>query len=183
MRRFRAFLLLAAWPCAAWSQTPDDSELFRALKEQDRSFFERGFNACDLDFLEAAVHRELRFYHDQGGFQDRNAFFENTRKYICGNPGSKPIRKVDADSLEVFPLYDGGVLYGAIQHGVHHFYIREPGKPDVPTSTARFTHVYVLDDGKWLLKEVLSYDHGDPRPPNPRPAVDKQPSPAPGPGS
>jgi hypothetical protein len=183
MLRFPALLLLAAWSCATWAQAANDSDLFRTLKEQDSTFFERGFNACDLDFLEGAVHRDLRFYHDQGGFQDRDRFFDNTRKYICGNPDSKPIRKVDADSLEVFPLYDDGVLYAAIQRGIHHFYLREPGKPDRATSTARFTHVYVLEDGKWLLKEVLSYDHGDPRPPSPRPVVDKQPGLSPGPES
>jgi hypothetical protein len=39
------------------------------------------------------------------------------------------------------------------------FYIREKGKPDQHTSSARFTHLYLLDNGNWLLKEVLSYDH------------------------
>jgi hypothetical protein len=162
MRKILTSILLAMWSCTAWGQAANDPDLFQALKEQDRTFFERGFNACDLEYLESAVHPQLRFYHDQGGFQDRDTFFENTRKYICANPDSKPIRKVDEDSLEVFPLYDDGALYGAIQSGVHHFYIREPGKPDAPTSSARFTHVYVLEDGRWLLKEVLSYDHHAP---------------------
>jgi hypothetical protein len=162
MRRLLASLLLAASSTAAMAQAPGDVDLFEALKEHDRIFFERGFNQCDLDYLEDAVHPQLRFYHDQGGFQDYDAFLGNTRKYICADPDSKPIRKVDADSLQVFPLYGNGVLYAAIQTGSHRFYIREPGKDDVLTSVARFTHVYVLEDGRWLLKEVLSYDHASP---------------------
>lgn len=176
--RLPTFLLLAAWSCAASAADPGPS-LFQTLKALDDTFFERGFNQCDLAYLEGAVHPGLRFYHDQGGFQERDAFLENTRKYICAGPGRKPIRKVDEASLEVFPLYDDGVLYGAIQRGVHHFYLREPGRADVATGSARFTHVYVLEDGKWLLKEVLSYDHGDPRPPGPPPKGDESPRPSP----
>jgi len=65
--------------------------------------------------------------------------------------------------MTVFPLYLDGVLYGAIQQGEHDFYIRETGKPDVATSSARFTSVWLLqDDSSWKLAEALSYDHHDP---------------------
>ena len=160
--RFLAPLLLATAPACAIAQVPDDADLFQTLKQHDGVFFERGFNRCDLDYLAKAVHPELRFYHDQGGFQDYAAFLANTRKYICADPDRKPIRKVDADSLQVFPLYASGTLYAAIQTGHHRFYLRAPGKEDTLTGTARFTHVYVLEHDRWLLKEVLSYDHASP---------------------
>jgi CubicO group peptidase (beta-lactamase class C family) len=64
--------------------------------------------------------------------------------------------------LEVFPLYNDGNLYGAIQKGIHHFYLRESGKEDIWTSTAKFTHIWVLESKTWKLSEVLSYDHHDP---------------------
>lgn len=153
-------LLLVLLSCSAAAQTP--ISLFDALKQQDSIFFERGFNRCDLDYLDKTVHKDLVFYHDQGGMQDRVQFFENVKKNLCSNSDKKPIRKVDAASLEVFPLYNNDKLYGAIQTGVHHFYMREPNKPDVLTSTARFTHLWLLENGMWLLKEVLSYDHQDP---------------------
>lgn len=143
----------------AHGQAARNSELFLLLKKQDSTFFERGFNQCDLAYLEAAIHPELRFYHDQSGIQDRTVFFENIRKYICSDPTKKPIRKAEEQSLEVFPLYNNGVLYGAIQRGVRHFFIREAGKADVQTSSAKFTHLYLLENGKWLLKEVLSFNH------------------------
>lgn len=154
----------------AWSahwvqgQVAKNSELFLTLEKQDSTFFERGFNLCDLEYLEKAIHKDLTFYHDQSGISDRDGFFEATQKNICSNPDKKPVRKPGEGSFEVFPLYNNGVLYGAIQSGVHHFYIREAGKEDVHTSSAQFTHVYVLENGVWLLRDVLSFDHKAPAP-------------------
>ena len=140
-------------------QVPKDSELFLALKKQDSIFFERGFNLCDIKYLETAIHPDLMFYHDKSGIQNREKFLENTKKYLCADPNKKPIRKVEAQTLEVFALYDNNVLYGAIQSGVHDFYIREPNKEDVLTGKAKFTHLYLLLDGKWILREVFSFEH------------------------
>lgn len=150
----------------AHAQLAEDSELFLTLKEQDSIFFERGFNQCDMDYLEAHLTMDLKFFHDQSGFQDREIFFDNTRKYICGGGEQKPIRQLKEGSLVAFPLYNNGVLYGAIQHGIHHFYLREAGKEDLWTSTAKFTTVWVLDEEVWKMSEVLSYDHHDPVPAN-----------------
>jgi hypothetical protein len=160
----KTVFLLACLICTFESsaQVKKDSELFRQFAVLDSTFFERGFNQCDMAYMEAHVAKDLRFFHDQGGFQDRNRFFENTRKYICPANGPKPIRKVDLKSLEVFPLYDNGKLYGVIQHGVHLFYLREKGKEDVWTNIAKFTSVWILDNGTWKLSEVLSYDHQEP---------------------
>jgi hypothetical protein len=148
---------------SSYAQVKKDTELFHQFAVLDSTFFERGFNQCDMAYLEAHVAKDLRFFHDKGGFQDRKIFLENTRKYICPATGPKPIRKVDPASLELYPLYDDGKLYGAIQHGVHLFYLREPGKEDVWTNIAKFTSVWILDNGTWKLTEVLSYDHRDPR--------------------
>lgn len=166
-----SFMVLAIF--SAKAQVATNSELFLELKKQDSMFFERGFNRCDLDFLERRMAQDLKFYHDQSGFQDRNAFFANTKKYICSNSTQKPIRNVDASSLVVFPLYDNGQLYGAIQSGTHHFYIRETGKEDVWTSTAKFTTVWVLDNEVWKISEVLSFDHQDPLVEPPKNAIEK----------
>lgn len=150
------FLLFSAFLKA---QVAKDSELFLALKKHDSLFFEKSFNECDLAFLEKAIHPDLVFYHDQGGVQNKTTFLESVKNNICSNPNQKPIRKVKGDSLAVFPLYENGILYGVIQQGIHEFYLREQGKNDVLTSTARFTHVYLLINNQWILREVLSYDH------------------------
>ena len=145
------------------AQVSKDSELFRTLKTQDSLFFERSFNQCDTNYLKGAVHADLVFYHDQGGIQNREVFLERVKQNLCSDPKNKPIRKVDVQSLEVFPMYDKNILYGVIQTGNHNFYRREPGKQDVHTSKAKFIHLYLLVNGKWLLKEVLSFDHQDPK--------------------
>ena len=145
------------------AQVDENSSLFIELKKQDSIFFELGFNQCDLEYLEKHITGDLKFFHDQSGFQDRAIFFDNTRKYICGNPDKKPVRKVEATSLTVFPLYNNGQLYGAIQSGVHHFFIREKGKTDLWTSTAKFTTVWVKESEIWKVSEVLSYDHQEPK--------------------
>ena len=149
----------------AKAQVQKKSSLFQDLKAQDSVFFERGFNRCDLDYLKNQVKDDLRFYHDQGGFQDKTKFLESTANNICGSPAQKPIRKVDGESLDVFPLYSDGKIYGAIQSGIHHFYIREKDKKDLWTSTARFTHLWILEKESWKLTEVLSYDHQSTTPP------------------
>lgn len=141
------------------AQVPKNSDLFRRLKTQDSVFFERIFNRCDLNYLEEAIAPDLKFYHDKSGIQNRDIFVENTKKYICGDTVHKPIRKVDINSLEVFPMYDNNVLYGAVQTGIHHFYIREKNKTDVLTGSAKFIHLYLLVNEKWILKEVISFDH------------------------
>ena len=146
----------------AGAQAAKNSKLFLELKTQDSIFFERAFNLCDMEYLKKAIHKDLIFFHDQSGIQTKAQFLEITRKNICSNPDYKPIRKLKENSLEVFPLYNNGKLYGAIQNGIHHFYIRDPAKKDRPTSVAKFTHVWLLENGNWLLKEVLSFDHHDP---------------------
>ncbi|WP_281225495.1 serine hydrolase domain-containing protein [Flavobacterium aquiphilum] len=141
------------------AQVDKSSALFATLKKQDSIFFERGFNQCDLDYLKNHTAVDLKFYHDKIGFQNRALFFENTQKYICSDSEKKPIRKVDAKSLEVFALYNNGKLYGAIQKGIHHFYLREKSKEDIWTSSAKFTHLWILDNDNWKLSVILSYDH------------------------
>lgn len=161
MRVFFVFIVLCCSVTAS-AQVKKDSDLFRQFVVLDSIFFERGFNQCDIAYLEAHVAKDLRFFHDKSGFQDRTIFLENTRKYICPTTGPKPIRKVDPKSLELYPLYNNGELYGAIQHGVHLFYLREKGKEDLWTNIAKFTSVWILENGTWKLSEVLSYDHQDP---------------------
>ena len=153
------FFAFAFITVMSMAQVDHNSDLFIELRKQDSIFFERGFNQCDLDYLESRLNPGFRMYHDQSGFQDRAAFFYNTRKYVCAGGGKKPIRKVDIASLEVFPLHHNGKLYGAIQKGVHHFYLKEEGQDNLWTSTARFTHTWVLDEGVWKIDDVLSYDH------------------------
>lgn len=147
------------------SQIDKNAPLFLELKKEDSLFFERGFNGCDMAYMEKTVSSDLKFYHDKGGFQDKKIFLERMKENICSNPNQKPIRKVLENTLEVFPLYNNGVLYGAIQSGDHQFYIREKNKSDVLGGQARFTTVWTKEGSSWMMRDILSYDHGAPSAP------------------
>ncbi|WP_312902191.1 hypothetical protein [Chryseobacterium taichungense] len=84
------------------AQMNKSSELFLELKKQDSIFFERGFNNCDMAYLEKSMDNNLKFYHDKGGFQDKKLFLERTKENICSNPLKKPIRKVVQEVLKFF---------------------------------------------------------------------------------
>jgi len=73
-------------------------------------------------------------------------------------------RKLNNESLEVYPLYNNEVLYGAIQEGTHEFYEQYKGEEPRKTSEAKFTHVWILENNQWKLRRVLSYDHQPPTP-------------------
>lgn len=157
-------LLFFLLPMLCISQADSDTQLFLQLKALDSLLFERGFNECDMSVFEAHTSEDLEFYHDQGGVSTtRKEFLNDVKQNICSSLEQKPIRRLKEGSLEIFPLYDQGVLYGAIQKGEHDFFIREPGKELYQTSTAKFTHVWLLQGEIWMLKRVLSYDHKPPR--------------------
>lgn len=155
-----ALFSLLLFPLAVKAQVNPESELYQALAQKDSLLFVEGFNKCHQEKFEGLLAEDLEFYHDTGGYQDRAAFFEAFNNNICSGKPAKPIRKLVPGTLEVYPLKNNGVLYGAIQKGDHEFYIREDGKEIYKTGMAKFTHLWLLnEEGDWMLKRVLSYDH------------------------
>jgi len=77
---------------------------------------------------------------------------------LCKLP-YKAIRVLDKSSTEIYPLFENGNLYGAIQNGEHSFYALEATNQKRMTSIAKFTHVWIMENEKWKLKSVLSYNH------------------------
>lgn len=147
----------------SFTQVSPNSDLFQQLKSLDSLLFDRAFNHCELEYLEKHVADDLEFFHDQGGIdKSRAAFIAKVEANICSNPTMKPIRKLVAGSMKVFPLYTQGKLYGAIQNGSHEFFIKEPEKEVYKTSIAKFTHVWLVKNEEWLLSKVLSFDHQSP---------------------
>jgi hypothetical protein len=144
----------------AHSQVSDSSELFKKMVTADSLLFEEGFNKCDFPVVENIIHKDLEFFHDISGTENRTEFLQGFKRNICSAPEKKPIRKLVPGSLEVFSLKNNGEIYGAIQKGVHRFYIKEPGKDLYYTTSAKFTNLWVLENKMWKLKTSLSYDHG-----------------------
>tara|TARA_R110000787_G_scaffold86285_1_gene183950 strand:- start:1162 stop:1653 length:492 start_codon:yes stop_codon:yes gene_type:complete len=141
------------------AQVAEDNILFIQLQKMDNIVFEEGFNKCNLVKLEKTLHSEIEFYHDIGGMQNKEDFMKNMKSNICSSPERKPIRKVVEGSIQVFPLYNQGILYGAIQNGSHEFWLKEPNKDLYQTGLAKFSTTWLLVDGEWKMKNVLSFDH------------------------
>lgn len=144
------------------AQLISDSTIFAQLKKTDSLLFERGFNNCDFEILAELVDENFEFYHDENGIQNREQFLKGFKESICSTPNRKPIRKVIDESLEIYRLKNNGETYGAIQKGIHLFYIKEPNKELYLTNIAKFTSIWLLKEGNWKLSRVLSYDHKEP---------------------
>lgn len=142
-----------------FSQVDPSLDLFKTLKTQDSLLFNVGFNTCDISQFENLISDDFEFYHDKSGITATKAdFISGIRDGLC-KMDYKARRELVENSLEIYPLENKGVLYGAIQMGNHCFYAVEKDKPDKLTSVARFTHVWLLEDGNWKLSRGLSYDH------------------------
>ena len=156
---FLVLLLLSSFTSLN-AQELKSSELYKTIKKLDSVVFVKGFNECEISEMTTLLASDLEFYHDKGGLTNSKQEFVNAlKKNICGNQEMKPIRKLVENTMEVYPLYNNQVLYGAIQSGYHEFYIKEPNKDLYITGIAKFTHVWILNNDKWILKKVLSYDH------------------------
>ena len=153
------FLIL---PFVSIGQVSENSELFITLKKQDHLLFEEGFNNCSKEAMELVLSEDLEFFHDQNGItKGKEVFITSFITNMC-DANKKPIRKLVPESLSVFPLYNNGVLYGAIQKGEHQFFIQEPEKELYHTSTSLFTHLWLKEGTQWKIARVLSYDHKAP---------------------
>jgi hypothetical protein len=142
-----------------YAQETSNSALYKTLKTKDSLLFEIGFNTCEIKQFENLVAEDFEFYHDQSGITpNKLSFIDGIRNGLCKLP-YRPRRELVKNSLEVFPLYKNGILYGAIQMGKHRFFANEKDKPEYFTSIAKFTHIWLLENGEWKFLRGLSYDH------------------------
>ncbi|MEO1031287.1 MAG: hypothetical protein AAFX55_07765 [Bacteroidota bacterium] len=146
----------------ASAQVDKSSELFKTLKAKDSILFKIGFNKCEIERSAELMFDDLEFYHDKGGITDSKEAFVNTMKNgICrpDNP-EKIYRFLVEESLEVFPMYNNGKLYGALQNGKHFFSPDENMTYEKSDNDALFSHLWIIDnEGKWKIKRVISYNH------------------------
>ena len=163
MRPIHTIYLIVFLLTAKNATGQSQEELFELLRAKDSLLFEIGFNQCNLTQSGALLTEDLEFYHDQGGITGSKAeFMQVMRSGICSGGKYTSRRELLKESLEVYPLYDNGKLYGAIQMGMHRFYERTKEGPEREGSTARFTHLWLLTEDGWKIKRVLSYDHQAP---------------------
>lgn len=147
-------LLLSSFSGKA--QSPSDStafkELYATIAKQDSLLFV-AFNNCDVRSSQQFFTEDLEFYHDAGGLTN---YAQNMQSIVdrCNKPYKVRRALVDG-SMAVYPIKN----YGAIQTGKHHFYYTPPGKSEVLDGTFQFLHIWRLQDGKWKIARVASFDH------------------------
>lgn len=143
-----------------FSQEEKNSKLYKAIMSRDSLLFNIGFNTCDVSQFENLLSNNFEFYHDKDSIQDRTLFLKNIRKGLCSSTKTYQARRdLVPGSTEIYPLSKNGVLYGALQIGIHQFFESTPERKDKFGSTARFTHVWILENGIWKLRRSFSYDH------------------------
>lgn len=168
MRLLITVLIISSIPFATFAQsgfvppkTPE--ELRIQILDADKVLFDKGFNECDMDALKAIMRDDVVMIHDQAGVDEgKEAFLTPVRENICNGGPTKPLRTLDEHTTEVFPLYENGRLYGAIQNGLHSFYLKEGNKEPYLTNRARFSHLWWLESAGWSLKTAISFDHMNP---------------------
>lgn len=161
MNKIYTLLILLVLNSICFAQVEKSSELYITIKEKDSLLFNLGFNNCDIAQFKDLISENFEFYHDKSGITNsKSEFIQSIENGLC-KLNYKPKRVLDKNSLEIFPLMKNGVLYGAIQNGIHKFYAIEKDNTEYLTSTAKFTHLWILENEKWKLTKVLSYDHQD----------------------
>jgi hypothetical protein len=142
-----------------FAQADRTSELYRIIKTNDSLLFDVGYNTCDIAQFQNLVSENFEFYHDEAGSTlSKPAFIESIKSGLCRLP-YKPKRVLIDSTMEVYPLKKDGVIYGAVQNGEHQFYALEKDKAERLASTARFTHLWILENGNWKLSRAISYNH------------------------
>ncbi len=160
LNSFRFACICFILPIFTKAQTANDT-LYSILKQKDSLLFNEGFNRCNVNIFESLLSNNFEFYHDENGATlSKEKFIADFKQNVCGL-SYKAKRMLDPGSLHVYPLYKNNTLYGAVQTGTHSFYGIENDKPEYLTSVARFTNVWLLENGDWKLKRSVSYDHHD----------------------
>ncbi|WP_179346175.1 DUF4440 domain-containing protein [Winogradskyella ursingii] len=145
----------------AMAQVNRDSQLFKMLKAKDSILFKRGFNKCEVEKSANIIAEDLEFYHDKSGITNsKEAFIETMKNGICNpNNSNKVFRFLVKESLKVYPMYNNGELYGALQNGTHFFSTNETMTYEKSDNFALFSHLWIIEKNEWKLKRVISYNH------------------------
>jgi CubicO group peptidase (beta-lactamase class C family) len=142
------------------AQVNHDSDLYKTILSNDSLLFNIGFNTCDISQFENLLSEKFEFFHDKDSISRKPGFLYNLRNGLCKSPLTyQSRRELVIGSTEIYPLYTNKVLYGAVQTGNHKFYETLAGEKENYASSAKFTHVWLLENGIWKLNKSFSYDH------------------------
>lgn len=152
----RIVFLLLLFSTISQAQVIKNSELYKTILSKDSLLFEVGFNHCDIKQFEILLSENLKFYHDKDGISDKKKFLFDLKNGLCKDPSTRQVNRfLVKESTEIFPLYENGILYGAVHNGEHKF----SEKRESQAGIAKFTNVWQLENGEWKLATSFSFDH------------------------
>ncbi|KAA2224033.1 serine hydrolase [Chryseobacterium sediminis] len=142
------------------AQMTKTDPLYKTIISKDSLFFSAGYNTCNIGKMESMLSDRFEFYHDKGGFEDKNKFIIDFKNGLCKSPETYQLKRVLVDkSTEIYPMYKEGKIYAAIQNGDHLFYEKMGDQAEKLVGEAKFTHLWILENAEWKLKNSLSFDH------------------------
>lgn len=160
MKKYLLFIPLLFITTLLIAQVDIKSDLYKTIISKDSLLFNVGFNTCDISQFENLLSEKFEFFHDKDSISNKKLFLHNLRNGLCSSPTSfQARRELLPESTEIYPLYKREKLYGAIQIGVHQFFETIENRKEVFGSSAKFTHLWLLENGVWKLTKSLSYDH------------------------
>jgi hypothetical protein len=164
MKIFKSFiafslLLLMTFACSSHKKSsgeniasPLSTELYNTIAHLDSAMFD-AFNNRNISVLQTFLSEELEFYHDFGGVTNYNQNIEAFKKTFAGD--RKLRRELVKGSMEVHPIKD----FGAVQTGVHRFYVTEKGQKEKLSSEAKFVNLWQNRNEVWKITKIISYGH------------------------
>ncbi len=160
MKKYFLIILLTVATTARLFAQDNKSQLTALILEKD-SLFWQAYNTCDLKGLAGFFSDSVEFYHDKGGITlGLDALLASMKDGLCKQPDEFHLRREAVPgTVKVFPMEKNEVIYGAIISGEHYFYINKKGAPEHRDGWAKFTHLWLKQNGQWKMTRVLSYDH------------------------
>jgi hypothetical protein len=164
MKIFRSFialylLLFMTFGCSTNKRgsgennvSPPSTELYNTIASLDSAMFD-AFNNRDISVLQTFLSEELEFYHDFGGVTNYAQNIEAFKKTFASD--RKLRRALVKGSMEVHPIKD----FGAVQTGVHRFYVTEKGQKEKLSSEAKFVNLWQKRNEVWKITKIISYGH------------------------
>jgi hypothetical protein len=132
--------------------SPISIGLYDTIVHMDSVLF-NAFNTRNLDKLKMFFSEDLEFYHDLGGITNFQTNLDAFKKTFESDRRLR--REVVPGSLEVYPIKD----YGAVEIGIHRFYVTEKGTKEKLGSEAKFVHLWQKKESEWKITRVISYGH------------------------
>lgn len=146
-------------------EAPTPGPLASDIALRSAALFDAIFAHCDAGALADLVTDDFEFHHDRWGTiaRSRSAFVDRIRgrceDIASGrDPGSR--RELVPGTQAVYRAGDDG----AIETGVHRFYLPDGHGGEALVGIARYSHLWRREGDAWRVARILSYAHMDVRP-------------------